>query len=134
MKENFELNDDLKVEGNIICEDGVWNINCGNIDCRNINCGNLNCWNIHCWNINCWNINCGSIDCGSIDCRSIDCWNINCENINCEDINFYAFAIAYNSFKCKSFKARRSNSIIKCLDGEIEIKEKVGDKCGSVLE
>ena len=33
-------------------------------------------------------------------------------------------AIAYNSFKCKSWKARRENYIIKCLDGEIEVKGK----------
>ena len=40
-----------------------------------------------------------------------------------KQLKTYAVAIAYNSFKCKSWKARRDNFIIKCLDGEVEGKE-----------
>ena len=137
----------LKVIGNIDCGNiDCWNIDCLNIDCRNIDCknvvcGNIDCWNIDCRNIDCWNINCRNIGCGNIDCWNIDCLNIDCKNvvcgdINCGDINFYAIAIAYNSFKCKSWKARRNNHMIKCLDGEIEIKDKpkICDKCGSEIK
>ena len=94
LKENTTINDDVKVEGNIICEDGCWNL-----DCRDLNCGNLNC--------------------GNLDCR-----DLNCGNLNCGNLNFYAVAVAYNSFKCKSWKARRNNYIIKCLDGEIGTSNK----------
>ena len=96
LKENTTINDDLKVEGNIRCEGGNWNLDCGDL-----NCGDLNCWDL---------------DCGNL--------------------NFYAIAIAYKSFKCKSWKAKRDNFIIKCLDGEIEIKDekKFCDKCGVELK
>lgn len=90
LKENFSIDDDLTVEGNIRCEGGSWNINARDIKAVNIDAGN---------------------------------------------ISFYAFAIAYHSFKCKSWKGRRDNHIAKCLDGEIEIdKPKTCDKCGSELK
>ena len=89
LKENTIIDDDVKVEGNIICEGGRWNLNCWNLNCGDLNCEDLNCW-----------------------------------NLNCKDLNFYAVAVAYNSFKCKSWKARRNNYIIKCLDGEIGTSNK----------
>jgi hypothetical protein len=162
LKENFYLEDDLTVEGNIRCEGRYWdlkvngNIDCKNIDCKNIDCKNIDCKNIDCLNIDCWNIDCKNIDCKNIDCKNIDCWNIDCKNIdclnidcknidclnidcgdiNCGDLNFYAFAIAYKSFKCKSWKARRDNYVIKCLDGKIEIKDdkKYCDKCRAEIK
>jgi hypothetical protein len=104
LKEDFYLEDDLTVEGDIRCEGRYWDLKVnGNIDCGDITCGDINC--------------------RDIDCLNIDCWNIDCWNINCGDLNFYAFAIAYKSFKCKSWKARRDNYVIKCLDGKIEIKD-----------
>ena len=103
LKEHTTINDDLKVEGNIRCEGGNWNL-----DCLNLKCGNLDCRNLDCWDLNCGNLNCGNLMCG---------------NLNCENLHFYAAAVAYKSFKCKSWKARRNNFIIKCLDGEIEIKD-----------
>ena len=130
--------EDLKVEGNIIGKEGdKYNLTVkGNINCRDIDCGNINCLDINCGDIDCGNINCEDIDCVDINCRNIDCWNINCWNIDCWNINFYAICIAYKTFKCKSWKAKRDNFICKCLDGEIEIKEekKFCDKCGSELK
>ena len=98
------FNEDLTVEGNIIGTDGNrYNLTVkGDLDCRNLDCGNL--------------------DCGNLKCLNLDCRNLNCDNLDCLNLSFYAFAITYNSFKCKSWKARRPNYIIKCLDGEIEIK------------
>jgi len=105
LKENTTIVDDLTVEGNIICEGGLWNLTCKDLICWNLNCKALICWNLICW------------------------------GLDCKDLNFYAVAVAYKSFKCKSWKARRDNYIIKCLDGEIEIKDKkVCDKCGAELK
>ena len=119
LKENYKIEDDLKVEGNIICEGGKWNIKCWDIDCWDINCRNIDCENIKCWDINCGNIK---------------CWDINCMNIHCENISYYAVVFAYKSFKCKSIKGRRDNSKHFCLDNEIEIiLEKVCDKCGQKI-
>jgi len=61
--------------------------------------------NIKAFNIKAWNI----------DAHNIKAWNI-----DANDINYYAYCIAYYSFKCKSVKGIRKNSICKCLDGEIE--------------
>ena len=86
LKENTTIDEDLRVEGDVVCKGGSWNLTCGNLDCENL--------------------------------------------------IFSDIAVAYFSFKCKSWKARRDNFIIKCLDGEIEIKEdkKVCDKCGGKLK
>jgi hypothetical protein len=106
LKENTTFDEDLIVRGNIRCEGGCWN---------------LDCWNLDCWNLNCWNLNCCDLNCCDLNCRNLNCW----------DLNFYAFCIAYNSFKCKSWKARRDKFVCKCLDGEIEIinKSKCCEKC-----
>jgi len=37
LKENTTIDDDLKVEGNIRCEGGLWNIDAMNINAKNIN-------------------------------------------------------------------------------------------------
>jgi len=54
----------------------------------------------------------------------LHCLDLNCYTLKCTNLNFYAIAIAYNSFKCKTWYARRSNCIIKCLDSEVIGKEK----------
>ena len=65
----------------------------------------------------------------------LNCLDLDCRDLNCLDLKFYAVAIAYNSFKCKFWEARRENYIINCLDGEIEIKDKkYCDKCGQELK
>ena len=138
LTENTIFNEDLKVEGNIRCEGGRWNIKAWNINAGNINAEDINAWEINTGNINAGNINARNINAWEINARNINAWEINARNINAEDINaedikardinagdinFYAVAIAYKSFKCKSWKARRDNYVIKCLDGDIEIKE-----------
>ena len=35
----FEIN----VEGNIICEGGIWNLTCWNLTCEDLDCWNLTC-------------------------------------------------------------------------------------------
>jgi hypothetical protein len=127
LKENFYLEDDLTVEGNIRCEGRYWDLKVN---------GNIDCWNIDCGKITCGNIDCMNITCENIDCKNIDCLNIKCLNINCNELIFYAFVIAFKSFKCKSWKARRDNYVIKCLDGKIEIKDdkKYCDKCRAEIK
>jgi hypothetical protein len=127
LTENTTINDDVMVEGNVRCQGGVWDLTCWDLNCRNLNCEDLTCWDLNCKNLNCKNLN----------CCNLTCWDLNCKNLNCEDLTFYAVAIAHSSFKCKSWKARRDKFVIKCLDGEIEIKpdKKFCDKCGQeVLE
>ena len=117
------FNESLTVEGNILGKEGVrYNlIVLGNLDCRNLNCRNLDC---------------GNLDCFDLDCLNLNCLNLNCLNLDCLNLSFYAIAITYNSFKCKSWKSGRNNYIIKCLDGDIEIRDKpkICDKCGSELK
>jgi hypothetical protein len=134
LKENTTFDEDLTVEGNIRCEGGLWNLICGDLNCWNLNCWDLDCRNLTCGDLNCRNLNCRDLNCWDLNCWNLNCWNLNCWNLICWDLNFYAFAIAYSSFKCKSWKARRDNYVIKCLDGEIEIIKKVCDKCGKELE
>ena len=96
LTEDTIINDDIKVEGNVRCEGGLWNLNC-------------------------WNLN---------------CWNLTCRDLTCKDLSFWGVAISYYSFKCKSWNAKRDNYVIKCLDGEIEIKDekKFCDKCGQEIK
>ena len=125
MKKDMIFNGDLKVEGNILGKNGnIFNLRVnGNLNCRNLNCRNLTCRNLDCWNLNCWNLTCFDLNCGNLDC-----WDLDCVNLDCRNLEFYAIAIAYYSFKCKSWKATRKKFIIKCLDGEIEGKELSGEK------
>ena len=117
MEKDMTFNEDLKVEGNISGKGGErFNLKViGDLDCRNLDCNNLNCWDLNCWDLNCNNLNCHNLD-----CWNLDCWNLNCLNLNCKDLTFYAIAIAYNSFKCRTWKARRENYVIKCLDGRVK--------------
>ena len=59
---------------------------------------------------------------GDLNCNNLNCLNLDCLDLNCLNLNFYATAIAYNSFRCKTWKARRRNYLIKCLDGKIRGK------------
>ena len=92
LKENTIFNEDLKVEGNIICEGGLWNIEAGNIKA------------------------------GNIKARNIEAGNIEAGNIKAWDIEYWAVCYARMSFKCKSVKGRRKKSKHFCLDKEIELK------------
>lgn len=124
MESDMTFEENLKVEGSIFGKDGVrynlivkGDLNCFNLDCLNLNCWNLNCWDLDCWNLNCWDLN---------------CWDLNC--LNC---SYCAVAFAYNNIKCRSIKGRRKNAKHFVLDGKIEIikdKQKICDKCGSVLK
>ena len=123
LKENTIFNEDLKVEGNIICEGGRWDLNCWDLNCLDLNCKDLNCRDLDCWDLNCLDLNCNNLICLDLNCNNLICWDLNCRDLNCLDLSFYAVAIAYNSFKCKSWKAKREKYIIKCLDGKIEVEK-----------
>jgi len=109
IKGDWIMEKDEIVEGNLIVKGNITGENgrrfhltvIGDLNCGDLTCGDLNCWDLNCWDLN---------------CRDLTCWDL-----NCGDLNFYAVAIAYNSFKCKSWKARRDNYVIKSLDGEIEV-------------
>ena len=64
LTEDYKIEEDLKVEGNIICKGGVWNINA---------------WDIDAWNINARNIDAVDINAEDINARNINAWDIICE-------------------------------------------------------
>ena len=57
----------------------------------------------------------------SIICWDLNCMNLNCMDLNCWDLSYYAIAVAYYKFKCKSVAGRRNNSKHFCLDSEVKI-------------
>ncbi len=93
----------------VIEDDVTININ---LDLRwmKLRCNDLRCWNLECWNLKC-------DDLKGLD---LECDDLECDDLECRDLSYYAFAIAYNSFRCKTAKARRENGFHKCLDSEIE--------------
>jgi len=93
----------------VIEDDVIININL-NLVCRDLRCNDLRCWNLECWNLKC-------DDLKGLD---LECDDLECDDLECRDLSYYAFAIAYNSFRCKTAKARRENGFHKCLDSEIE--------------
>lgn len=70
-----------------------------------------------------WNITARDIFARSIDARDINSWNISALNINARNIGYYAYAIAYTSFRCKSIVGKRENAKHICLDNDIVIGE-----------
>ena len=106
LKKDTIFNESINVEGNIF---GNFSLKVeGDLNCLDLNCKDLNCLNLNCLDLNCWDLN---------------CWDLNCLNLNCKDLNFYAVAIAYHSFTCKSWNAGRDKYIIKCIDGEIAVEK-----------
>ena len=96
-------------------------IDAENIDALDIDAGDIDAENIDALDIKAKNIKAGDIDAWDIDAENIDAWDIKAKNIKAGDISFYAFAVAYVSFKCKSILGRRENSKYFCLDNEVEI-------------
>jgi hypothetical protein len=93
----------------VIEDDVTININ------LDLECYNLKCNNLECYNLKCINLKCNDLKCNDLKCNNLECWDL-----VCNDLRYYAFAIAYNSFRCKTAKARRENGFHKCLDSEIE--------------
>jgi len=71
---------------------------------------------------------------GNIDAWNINAWNIDAWNIDAEKINYYASCIVQESLKCSKIKGRRTNSIHKCLDQEIQYKKTKSEKKLSLEE
>ena len=104
----LKVDDDVKIECNI-------NIN------ASIICRNLYCWDLDCGNLNCGNLDCMDLDCGDLNCGNLECMDLNCGDLDCMDLSYYAIAVAYYKFKCKSVVGRRNNSKHFCLDSEVKI-------------
>ena len=98
-KTQAEVEADIK-DGLLKVDDDV------KIECNiNIN-ASIICRNLYCWDLDCGNLNCGNLDCGDLDCGNL---------------SYYAIAVAYYKFKCKSVVGRRINSKHFCLDSEVII-------------
>jgi hypothetical protein len=138
LKEDYSVDEDLIVEGNITCEGGLWdidalNIKANNIDVWDIDALNIDALNIKANNIDVWDIDALNINANNIDALNINANNIYANNIDALNINYYAVCFSYYSIKCNSIKGRRNNSKHFCLDKEIEITKKVCETCGKEL-
>jgi len=127
---------------NLKCND----LECNDLECRNLKCRNLKCRDLECNDLECRNLKCSDLKCNNLECRDLECWDLKCRDLECRDLkcwdlkcrdlSYYAFAIAYSSFRCKTAKARRENGFHKCLDSEIEyIKDEPKEtiKIGNVV-
>ena len=142
---DVKLNASLKVSGNInalnidafnidALDIYAWNIDANNIDARDINArdikardinaNDIDAWDIKAWNINAMDIDALNINAIDINTRNISARDINANNIDARDIEYFAFAVAYKSFKCVSATAGRKNGIALCLDQPIFYKDK----------
>ena len=103
----IKFNDDIKCDFDI-------NVN------ADIDALDIHAWNINAHDIDANNIHAYNIEALDINARNIHAQNISAGNINAEKISYFAFCIANISLKCESIEGRRSKSIHKCLDKEIE--------------
>ena len=53
LKEHFKHDGDLRVEGDIRCENGLWDIDARDIDAGDIDAGNIKAWDIKAGDIIC---------------------------------------------------------------------------------
>lgn len=121
-REDVTIQCDIKVNSNIYAR----NIYARDVNARNIYAWDVNAKDANAWDVNAKDVNALNIDARNVDARNVDAWNVNALNIDALNILYYAVCIAYETFKCKSVKGRRENSVHMCLDGEIEYK--VGDE------
>ena len=83
--DDVEFNIDIDVESYInACNIKALDIKAYDIKALDINACNIKAQNIKAWNINAYDI---------------DAWDINAHNINAWDIDYYAYCIAYYTFK-----------------------------------
>ena len=115
-----KFNESIKCDFNI-CIDA--DIDAYNIEAHDIHAYNIEAHNIDALDIEALDIEAHNIEALDIEAHDIKAYNIEAHNIDALDISYYAFCIAYNSFKCSSIEGRRENSIHKCLESEIEIKK-----------
>ena len=86
LEKDTVFKEDIVVEGNIKCVNGLWNIKARNIKARNINAWDINVRDINAYNINARDINAGNINAGDINAGNINVGNINAGDIDAEDI------------------------------------------------
>ena len=88
LEKDTVFDEDIKVEGDIVCKNGRWNINAwnitaGDITAENITAGDINAWNIDARNIRAWDITCISRKKKTKDAKTIAC-NIITDKFNRE--------------------------------------------------
>jgi len=109
----YVIEDDVTININLDLEG--YSLECWDLECRDLECNYLKCNDLECYNLKCWDLKCNDLECRDLVCHYLECYNLECSNLS-----YYAFAIAYSSFRCKTAKARRENGFHKCLDSEIE--------------
>ena len=86
LEKDTVFDEDIKVEGDIVCKNGRWNIDAGGITANNITANNIIAWDIDAWDITANNIIARNITARDITARDIDAWNIDARNIRAWDI------------------------------------------------
>ena len=140
-QESIQIKFDLKIESDLIVKG---DINANDIVARDIDARDINARDITAGNIDAYDINAGKIDACDINANdivalNISTWDITAWSINANDIvalniaalnidalniKYYAYVVAYRSFKCISATAMRKNGIALCLDQPIYYKDK----------
>lgn len=72
LKENTVFWEDIKVNGDIVCEGGLWNI-----EAWDIQAGDIQAKDIEAGNIKAWDIDARKIKAGKIKAVNIKAWDIN---------------------------------------------------------
>ena len=134
--ESIQIKFDLKTESTLIVKGDIVALNitarditarditagditAGDINASNIDACTINVDDIAALNIDAWDINACSIVANDFVAKNIDALNIDALNIK-----YYAYVVAYRSFKCVSATAKRKNGIALCLDQPIFYKDK----------
>ena len=125
-QESIQIKFDLEIEAGLIVKGDI-NANdivARDINARDINAGNINACDIVANDIAALNIDTWDINAWSIVARDIVAKDIAALNIDAFNIKYYAYVVAYRSFKCISATAKRKNGIALCLDQPIFYKDK----------
>ena len=129
LKKNTEIDGNLRVVGDIICEqNNQYELKVsGDIAARNISVGNIFAKCISAQDISARDITilardiiAGDILVDNISARDISAWNITARYIEARNIKYFAVCYAYYSIQCKSIDGWRPNSRHFVLDGKIK--------------
>jgi len=121
---SFKIDASLKINGNIYANS--YNINVYDIDAYDVIANDIKASDIKVWNIIANDIKANNIIANDIDVSDIKANDIKANNIIANDIKYYAFCCVYDGIKCSSIKTIRHKALEPiCLDGKLEIEEKV---------
>ena len=78
--------------------------------------------NLCVWDVEAQEIDAIDIQAQKVKAKNIRALNIVVTSIDAKSVSYDAYCIAYEALSCESIKGRRENSVHRCLDSEIVIK------------